>query len=77
VASLRDTLIHGGLLDAIPPQAAFMIFGLPSEPYVPMMSTGEGSNIVCAGRVSFIFHSSLIDVDCLYFDEFHVVGSTG
>jgi hypothetical protein len=58
------------LLDAIPPQAAFMILGMPSEPYVPMMSTGEGSNIVCAGRETFIINSSLIDVDCFYFDEY-------
>jgi hypothetical protein len=42
------------LLDTIPPHAAFIILGLPSEQYVPMMSTGEGSNIVFGGRESFI-----------------------
>jgi hypothetical protein len=52
-----DTLIHGGLLDTIPPHAAFIILGLPSEPYVPMMSTGEGSNKDFGGRENFIIVS--------------------
>jgi hypothetical protein len=56
-----DTLIQGGLLDTIPPHAAFIIFGLPSEPYVPMISTGEGSNKVFGGRESFIIDWLLID----------------
>ena len=43
---------------------------VPSEPYVPMMSIGEGSNIVCAGRKSFMINSSLMDVECSYFDEY-------
>jgi hypothetical protein len=55
--------MHGGLLDAIPPQAAFMMLGLPSELYVPMMSTGEGSSIVCAGRSTFMTSTSLIGFD--------------
>jgi hypothetical protein len=53
---MRATLMQGGLLDTIPPQAAFMIFGLPSELYVPMMSTGEGSKIDFAGSESFMMN---------------------
>jgi hypothetical protein len=36
------------------------MLGFPSELYVPMMSTGEGSKIVFAGSKSFIIKSSLI-----------------
>ena len=50
-----DTLIQGGLLDTIPPHATFIILGLPSEPYVPIISTGDGSKTVFGGRESFIF----------------------
>jgi hypothetical protein len=52
--SLSDTLMQGGLLDAIPPHATFIILGLPSDPYVPMMSTGVGSKTVLGSRESFI-----------------------
>jgi len=38
--------MEGGLLDTIPPHAAFMILDLPSGLYVTIMSTGEGNSIV-------------------------------
>jgi len=46
--------ITGGYNLFIPPHAAFMILALPSESYVPMISTGDGSKIGCGGIETFI-----------------------